>query len=96
MSYSVREYKHLYKRVEYPMEGGYRIEPYQLPSWLVVEIRTNRDTNTKVCVVKSKIHTNKEVEMIPPYSADFTDEEVLEDLSGKIKRQFGITEVLVV
>jgi len=83
---SVNTYHHSYHRVYYPIERGYRMEPYQLPNWIHLTI-TN-DGGSKYLTVYSKIHVNKEVRVEPSYSSDFTDSEIIKDLSGKVFHMF--------
>ena len=82
----VNTYYHLLRRVEYPNEGGYRMEPERLPYWMHITITEENDS--KYLTVHSKIHVNKKVVMPPSYSASFTDNEILKDLSGEVFRRF--------
>lgn len=82
----VRTYNHLYSRVEYPAERGYRMEASQLPNWIHVTITEEGDS--KFLTVHSKIHVNKDVKMNPSYSSEFKDREILIDMSGKVARDF--------
>ena len=79
-------YHRIYQRVEYPMERGYRMEPVQLPTWMHIEIDTV--DGSKHLTVHSRIHVNREVQVHPCYSTDFTDAEIIKDLSGKIYNMF--------
>lgn len=81
-----KTYHHLYSRVEYPMEGGYRMEPDPLPDWIHVTITESGDS--KWLTVHSRIHVNKSVRMNPIYSNEFSDSEILKDLSGEICHAF--------
>lgn len=83
---SSNRYDYLLQRVEYPREGGYRMEPCALPHWMYVTITQEGDS--KHLTVHSRIHVNKEVVMNPTYSAEFTDYEIIKDLSGKITHDF--------
>lgn len=82
----VRRYDYLLCRVEYPEERGYRMEPEQLPDWIYVTI--TEQGNSKFLTVHSSFHVNKEVKVGPSYSADFSDRDILKDLSGKISARF--------
>lgn len=82
----VRRYDHLLCRVEYPAERGYRMEPKQLPNWLYVTITEQGDS--KFLTVYSRIHVNKEVKINPSYSVNFSDRDILKDLSGKVSEMF--------
>ncbi len=81
-----RTYDYLLCRVEYPAERGYRMEPSKLPPWIHVVI--TEDGDSKWLTVHSRIHVNKEVRMSPSFSAQFSDWEILKDLSGKISKSF--------
>ena len=83
---TVKKYFSLFQRVEYPQERGYRIEPVLLPPWMYVTI-TDQGYN-KFLTVYSRIHMNKEVKMNPSYSSEFSDVEILKDLSGEISYRF--------
>jgi hypothetical protein len=62
------------------------MEPKQLPDWIHVIITEQGDS--KFLTVYSRIHVNKEVKVGPSYSADFSDRDILKDLSGKISGMF--------
>lgn len=81
-----RTYDYLICRVEYPAERGYRMEPSKLPPWIHVDI--TEDGDSKWLTVHSRIHVNKEVRMKPTFSSQFSDWEILKELSGKISRAF--------
>ena len=83
-----KKYKSLFCRVEYPGEGGYRMEPRALPDWLYLTVITIGDT--KCLVVHSRIHLDKEVKMNPGYSLGFSDIEIIKDLSGEVSHRFGV------
>ncbi len=83
---AVRKYHHILTRVEYPREGGYRMEPEQLPDWIYLTI-TEQETN-KFLTVHSRIHMNKEVRVGPTYRNEFTDQELLRDLSADVRYMF--------
>lgn len=78
-----KTYRHLYVRVNYPFENGYRIEPYQLPDWMSVEI-CEQDESKRV-IVRSGIHLNKKVTLGHSYSMSWKDEEILKDISAEIR-----------
>ena len=85
MSKVVR-YDILFYRVEYPEERGYRMEPKALPPWTYVTITTENDS--KYLTVYSRIHMNKEVRMLPDFSTNFSDEDILKDLTYEIHSRF--------
>jgi hypothetical protein len=82
----VRTYNHGFVRVEYPRERGYRMEPKQLPHWM--HITVTEDNDSKFLIVHSSVHMNKEVRVGPSYSTDFTDAEIIKDLTSEIYRRF--------
>lgn len=82
----MRIYKHRYIRVDYPLERGYRMEMKPLPAWMQLGIKT--EDGSKVLYVFSRIHVNKEVKMSPSYSLEWSDTEIIKDLSGKIFSMF--------
>lgn len=84
----INKYNHLMKKVYYPAENGYRWEMKPLPDW--VNITVTQDKDNKYLTVHSRIHINKAVEMSPKYSLEFTDSEIIKDLSSSIIRDFGI------
>lgn len=86
MATGARTYDYLFHRVEYPAERGYRMEPTKLPPWIHVVITEEGDS--KWLTVHSRIHVNKEVRMSPSFSAQFSDSDILKDLSGKITKSF--------
>lgn len=79
-------YKHLYHRVNYPEERGYRIEPVDAPRWMKIEV--TEEQGSKVLYVHSRIHMNKKVRVGPLYSTEFTNHQILKDLSGEIYHRF--------
>lgn len=86
MKTSINTYTHLVQRVEYPRERGYRMEAYPTPHTMYLTI-TEKD-NSKFLTVHSKIHKNKEIVMNPSYSCDFSDQEIIKDLSAEIHQRF--------
>jgi hypothetical protein len=84
-SYS-RIYKHLFVRVGYPREGGYRTEATDVPNWMHLEI-IEKGTSKRLWV-HSRIHMNKKSTIGPQYSSEFTDQEILKDLSGEIFHRY--------
>ena len=82
-----RKYTYLLCRVEYPLERGYRMEISPLPDWIHLVISDDKE-GSKRLTVHSSIHMNKEVAVGPSYSSDFTDTEIIKDLSGEISRMF--------
>lgn len=83
---TINKYNHIVSRVEYPQEFGYRMEPKQLPDWIHFTI--TEEGNTKFVTVCSRIHVNKKVRVGPEYSNEFTDHEIIIDVSGKITHMF--------
>ena len=83
---NIRRYDHLYARVEYPAERGYRMESSPLPPWMHITI--TETTHSKYLTVYSRIHVNKEVKVDPSYSKAFDDRAIIIDLSGKIAGMF--------
>lgn len=81
-----RTYDYLLRRVEYPAERGYRMEPFKLPQWIHVVI--TEDGDRKWLTVHSRIHVNKEVRFGPSFSRQFSDWDILNDLSEKISRAY--------
>lgn len=79
-----RKYTYGIYRVHYAR--GYRMEPKPLPHWMHLTITT--EGNSKYLTVHSRIHINKEVRMLPDYSSNFTDNEIIKDLTGKIHQRF--------
>jgi hypothetical protein len=83
---SIRTHNHLLHRVDYPRERGYRMEPSTLPPWMHLTITEKGDT--KFLTVYSRIHLDKEVRINPDYSADFSDRDMIKDLSAEIHSRF--------
>jgi len=81
-----RTYNYLLCRVEYPAEGGYRMEPSPLPPW--INLRIVESDSDKKLIVHSRIHVNKEVRVGPIYSNAFSDRDIIKDLSGEISSRF--------
>lgn len=65
---------------------GYTWQTRRLPNWLNFEIVT--EDGSKIVVVHSRIHVRPTVRMTPSYSTDFTDEDIIKDMSSKILDQF--------
>ena len=83
---TMRRYNFIFSRVEYPIERGYRMEHKLLPDWISISI--TKSGSSKYLTVYSRIHMNKEVRISPDYSTDFSDLEILKDLSGEIAHRF--------
>lgn len=81
-----RKYHYLIIRVEYPREGGYRMEPSPLPDWIHIHIVD--EGGSRHLLVHSRIHVNREVKVGPSYSSSFTDQEIIKDLSGEVSHRF--------
>lgn len=73
-----------YQHRDSPFGYTWQIRP--LPDWLRFEIVTEGDS--KIVVVHSRIHVNRVTRMNPSYSTEFTDTEIIKDMSAKIRRQF--------
>lgn len=84
----VNKYNHIFIRVDYPREGGYRMELKELPPWMHITIITKDDS--KVLTVHSRIHVSKEAKVGPSYSTEFSDHDILKDLSNKITYRYGL------
>ena len=80
------KYKHIFQRVEYPRERGYRMETLRLPPWMYIEVESKNDS--KQLIVYSRIHVKKMVKLNPTYSLSFSDNAIIKDLSGKISKLF--------
>jgi len=78
-------YNHIYKRVEYPRERGYRMEPYPLPRYMYITIEKG---DSKRLIVHSRIHVNEETKVGPSYSNELSDAEIIKDLSTEIAWRF--------
>ena len=50
---------------------------YELPDWLTIEIVTVDES--KFVIIRSKIHMVKETKITMCWSADFTDQDILND-----------------
>jgi hypothetical protein len=81
-----RIYKYLFTRKYFPAEHGYRMEARALPDWMQVTI-TETD-NSKQLAVQSRLHVNKNVNVGPSYSTEFSDREILIEQSGPISHRF--------
>lgn len=77
-----RRYDHVYVRVEYPGERGYRMEAKALPSYLHLTI--SEEGRSKVLTVHSRIHVTKEKKINPVFSNSFTDVDIIKYLTSKI------------
>ncbi len=82
----IREYHHTTHRVEYPRENGYRMESKVLPPWIYITITEEGDN--KHLTVYSRIHVNKEVKVGPSHSSEFSDADIIKDLSAEIYNRF--------
>jgi hypothetical protein len=74
------------QRVEYPQERGYRMESVPLPDWMTITITEEGDS--KILTVQSRIHVCKDKQVGPSYSRDFTDSEIIRELSGLISQKY--------
>ena len=81
-----RLYKHTLVQVHYSRENGYRWEPRALPDWIHIEIVDKE--NSKVVYVCSRIHVNKRERFPTGYSNEFSDYEILRDVSGEVLRMW--------
>jgi len=84
----VNKYHHLYHRVNYPSENGYRMESYPLPDWIYITVTTIKEGNSKYLTVHSRLHLNKEVVINPTYTCNFTDDEIIRHLSAEVSSKF--------
>ncbi|XAI94755.1 hypothetical protein [Pseudomonas phage vB_Pa-PAC6] len=66
--------------------GDTEWSPFKLPPWIHVVI--TEDGDSKWLTVRSRIHVNKEVRMEPSFSRQFSDWDILKDLSGKISHAY--------
>ena len=82
-----RIYRHYYQRVR-DIGNPFSIltKVISLPPWMHLTIDCEGDTKT--LTVHSRIHKNKNVKMNPVYSSEFTDIEIIKDLSNKIYSRF--------
>lgn len=80
------EFNYIFVRRYYPLEGGFRWVTWILPRYIRLTITT--EYNCKYLTVQSTIHVNKDVRVGPIYSDEFTNEDILKDLSGEISRRF--------
>ena len=85
---TVNKYYHLYHRVNYPMENGYHMESYPLPDWIYITITTIEEENSKYLTVHSRLHLDKEVVINPTYTCNFTDDDLIRDLSAEVSSRF--------
>ena len=79
-------YDFIVVRVDYPLECGYRMERKQLPDWIYLTV--TEDDDSKYLTVYSRLHFDKEVKINPSYSLEFSDVDIIKDLSGKISSMF--------
>ena len=77
-------YRHMFVRVEYPRERGYRMESKELPDWLHLTIEKQDDS--KRLFVHSRIHVDKKKAVGPSYSVKFTDQQIIREQSYRIGR----------
>lgn len=80
----VRMYHHLLTETREPF--GTRVGARDLPPWLHVTI--TEDADSKWLTVYSRIHVRKEVMMQPTFGTEFSDFEILRQLSPAISRAF--------
>ncbi len=67
-------------------EHGYYTEPKKLPDW--IHITVTNDGDSKYLTVYSNIHVNKKVRVGPEYSIDYSDNDIIKELSGQISHKF--------
>lgn len=65
---------------------GYYTEQQKLPDWMHIVV-TN-DNDSKYLTVHSRIHMNKEVRVGQEYSTDYSDNDIIKELSGEIAYRF--------
>lgn len=80
----VRTYHHLLAETREPF--GTRVGARDLPPWLHVTI--TEDADSKWLTVYSRTHVREEVIMQPTFSTEFSDSEILRELSPTISRAF--------
>lgn len=77
----VNTYNHLLFRRE--LQGPFHEwVAEQCPHWLHITITS--DGESKWLTVHSRIHVNKEVKLNPSYSTEFSDRDIIKDLSAKV------------
>lgn len=76
------------KYQHHPFPKGYYWTTIPLPDYQHIEI-TYTETG-KYVKFYSKLHVNKLESIGPSYSLEFTDHEIIKDLSGKIAYRYGI------
>ncbi len=79
-------YHYRFIRIEYPCFCKYRMETVSLPDWIHIEIIKEGDS--KRAIVHSRIHMNKSAPVGPSYSTEFTDQEILKDVSAEVYRRW--------
>lgn len=67
--------------------------PVRLPSWIRIRIERTKNNgphgeDTKQLFVLSKIHKKRIGQVGPSYSADFSDTEIIKDLSATISSRY--------
>lgn len=62
------------------------MEPKPLPPW--IHICISEEGGSKWLTVHSRIHINKVVKIDPTYSSEFSDREIIKDLSAKVSHMF--------
>ncbi len=76
------------KYQNHPFPKGYYWRHVPLPDYQHIEItHTETGKYVKFC---SRIHVNKLVSIGPSYSLEFTDDDIIRDLSGQICHRYGI------
>lgn len=81
----MREYHHLYCQVR-PNPFGYYWEVSPLPDWIHLTIEEIK--GSKVLKVISRIHVDTCKQVGPSYSTDFSDQDIIKDLSGEISGRY--------
>lgn len=82
-----RRYDYTLVRVEYPLERGYRMEARKLPDWIHLLVEED-NCGSKRVRVNSRIHVNKSVLLGNAWSSEFSDYEVIKDISGEIAHRW--------
>ena len=78
-----------YKHRDSPF--GYSWRTRKLPDWLKYEIIVEGDSKVVTCY--SRIHKNTIVKMNPSYSTEWSNIDIIKDISANICIKFGVTYV---
>jgi len=67
---------------------GYYTEQQELPDWMHIVVTNDNDSDSKYLTVHSRIHMDTEVRVGPEYSTDYSDHDIIKELSGEIAYRF--------